>query len=108
MPRGGKSERTSESAASIRRHDEPGQYEVRIKGRLDQRWAGRFDGLSLIHESDGTTTLAGPVADQAALHGVLRTVSDLGLPLISVRQIDPEQAPGPDAVRRTSRTRREQ
>ena len=69
-----------------------GRYEIRLKGHLDERWAGRFDGLSLSHASDGTTILAGSVVDQAALHGVLRTVRDLGLPLISVMEVDPTQA----------------
>ena len=69
----------------------PGQYEIRLKGHLDARWAERFDGLRLSHASDGTTILAGPVADQAALHGVLRTVRDLGLPLLSVVHIGPDQ-----------------
>jgi hypothetical protein len=59
-------------------------YEIRLKGRLDGRWAAWFDGLSLTHESTGTTLIHGPVADQAALHGLLTKVRDLGLPLISV------------------------
>ena len=66
----------------------PGRYEIRLKGRLDARWATWFDGLSLSHKSDGTTVLSGPVIDQAALHGLLSKVRDLGLPLISVTQID--------------------
>ena len=66
----------------------PGRYEIRLKGRLDARWATWFDGLSLSHESDGTTVLSGPVIDQAVLHGLLSKVRDLGLPLISVTQID--------------------
>ena len=68
--------------------DTPGRYEIRLKDRLDARWATWFDGLSLSHESDGTTVLSGPVIDQAALHGLLSKVRDLGLPLISVTQID--------------------
>jgi hypothetical protein len=59
-------------------------YEIRLKGRLDRRWAAWFDGLSLTHESAGTTLIYGPVVDQAALHGLLTRVRDLGLPLISV------------------------
>ena len=61
-----------------------GQYEIRLKGHLDSRWAAWFDGLSLTNESDGTTLIHGPVADQAALHGLLQKVRDVGLPLISV------------------------
>jgi hypothetical protein len=58
------------------------QYEIRLQGRLDARWAAWFDGLTLTH--DNTTVLSGPIADQAALHGVLGKVRDTGLPLISI------------------------
>jgi hypothetical protein len=78
----------SETRASTDNHHEPGLYEIRIKGHLDTRWAERFEGLNFSHESDGTTILSGPVVDQAALHGLLRNVRDLGMPLISVMQID--------------------
>lgn len=66
----------------------PGQYEIRLQGHLDERWATRFAGLSFSHEQDGTTTLAGPVIDQSALYGLLRTVRDLGLPLIAVTLVE--------------------
>jgi hypothetical protein len=69
----------------------PGEYEIRLKGHLEDRWGDWFDGLSLNHEHDGTTLIRGPVADQAALHGLLRKVRDLGLPLISVTHIEPDQ-----------------
>jgi hypothetical protein len=59
-----------------------GRYEIRLEGHLDDRWAAWFDGLSLSHESDGTTGLHGSVVDQAALHGLLQKVRDLGLPLV--------------------------
>jgi hypothetical protein len=59
-------------------------YEIKVKGHLDNRWSEWFDGLAITHEEDGTTVLAGPVADQAALHGLLIKVRDLGLPLVSV------------------------
>jgi len=72
-------------------HDSPGRYEIRLRGRLDSRWAAWFDGLSLSSEDDGTTIIGGPVADQAALHGLLQKVRDLGLPLVSVTQIQPGQ-----------------
>jgi hypothetical protein len=58
------------------------QYEIRLQGHLDARWAAWFDGLTVAHDS--TTVLSGPVADQAALHGVLGKVRDTGLPLISI------------------------
>ena len=61
-------------------------YEIRLKGHLEPRWADWFDGLSLAQESDGTTVLNGSVVDQAALHGLLAKVRDLGLPLIAVRR----------------------
>ena len=73
----------------------PGRYEIRLKGHLDSRWAAWFDGLSLTNESDGTTIIRGPVADQAALHGLLQKVRDIGLPLVSVTQIRPGQPERP-------------
>jgi hypothetical protein len=63
-------------------------YEIRLKGRLDGRWAAWFEGLTLSHADDGTTVLRGRVADQAALHGVLGKVRDLGLPLVAVCRIE--------------------
>ena len=73
--------------------DDAGRYEIRVKGHLAPRWSAWFDGMSLTAESDGTTALRGPVADQAALHGVLQKVRDTGLPLISVTPIDAELRP---------------
>ena len=72
--------------------NEPGLYAIRIKGHLDARWATRFEGLTLTLEDNGDTLLSGPVVDQAALHGLLRKVRDLGMPLISVTRISPGQA----------------
>ena len=83
------------TASTDDRH-QPGRYEIRLKGRLDARWAAWFDGLSFTHEGDGTTVIQGPVVDQAALHGLLQKVRDLGLPLVSVRQVGPTPADGPD------------
>ena len=74
----------------------PGRYEIRLKGHLDSRWAAWLDGLSLTNSSDGTTIICGPVADQAALHGLLQKVRDLGLPLVSITQTEPDQPSGPD------------
>jgi hypothetical protein len=69
----------------MQRHEGGGEnYEIRLEGRLEARWADWFDGLSLTQESDGTTVLRGSVVDQAALHGLLGKVHDLGLPLIAV------------------------
>lgn len=62
-------------------------YEIRLKGHLDARWMTWFDGLTITLEENGDTLLSGPVADQAALHGLLRKVRDLGMPLVSVVQV---------------------
>jgi hypothetical protein len=69
-------------------HHDAGRYEIRLKGHLEARWAAWFDGLSLTHDSDGTTLISGQVADQAALHGLLQKVRDVALPLVSVTQVD--------------------
>jgi hypothetical protein len=71
--------------------DEPGSYELRVGRHLDDHWAEWFGNLALTRETDGTTTLRGQIADQAALHGLLIKVRDLGMTLISVRPLD-----GPD------------
>ncbi|MGC5224463.1 hypothetical protein ACPW96_18010 [Micromonospora sp. DT81.3] len=63
---------------------DPGLYEIRLRGQLDQRWSEWFEGFTLTNQSDGTTTLTGAVVDQAALHGLLRRVGDLGVTLISL------------------------
>ena len=68
-------------------HDEPATYEIRLKGHLSDRWAGWFEDVAIGLDEDGTTRLTGPVIDQAALHGLLKQVRDLGLPLISVNQV---------------------
>ena len=82
-------------------HDDPqqpGWYEIRLRGHLDARWAAWFDGMTLTREGDGTTRIHGPVADQAALHGLLRRVRDLGLPLLSVTRLEPGQADAPSGL----------
>lgn len=73
-------------------HDESGLCEIRVKGHLDGRWAEWFGGLIITPEEDGGTLLTGPVADQAALHGLLKRIRDLGLPLLSVNFVSPDQA----------------
>jgi len=70
----------------------PGLYEIRIKGHLDDKWAGWFEGLTITRGDNGETLLRGPVGDQAALHGLLRKVRDLGLPLLAVNPAAPRQA----------------
>jgi hypothetical protein len=77
---------------------EPGIYEIRIKGHLDTRWTEWFDGLTITLEDNGNTLLTGSVVDQAALHGLLRKVRDLAMPLLSVIRLEREhgQAEAPD------------
>ena len=65
-------------------------YRIRVRGHLDDRWVDWFGGLELQREDDGTTVLFGPIVDQAALHGVLKGIRDLGLPLLSVDRITDE------------------
>jgi hypothetical protein len=62
----------------------PGRYEIRVQGHLAPRWAAWFEGMTLARQDDGTTVIHGAVADQAALHGLFRRLSDIGLPLVSV------------------------
>ena len=89
----------SETHASTEDHDEPGLYEIRLKGHLDDRWADWFEGLTITLEDNGDTLLTGPVIDQAALHGLLRKVRDLGMPLLSVNCVEPGQADTSDVNR---------
>jgi hypothetical protein len=72
---------------------DPDRYEIRVTGHLAPRWAAFFDGMTLTPHDDGTTVIEGPVADQSALHGLLRKLSDLGLPLVSVKPAA-EEIPG--------------
>ena len=67
-------------------------YQIRIKGHLRPQWADWFEGLTITLKEDGDTLLTGPVVDQAALHGLLKKVRDLGMPLVSVNRIGPDQA----------------
>ena len=70
-------------------------YEIRLEGHLEARWVKWFDGLTITLEENGNTLLSGPVVDQAALHGLLKKVRDLGMPLISVVNVEPDR---PDAA----------
>ena len=74
------------------KHNQQQCYEIRLKGHLADRWAEWFEGLAITLEEDGNTLLTGPVVDQAALHGVLKKVRDLGLPLVSVSPVEHGQA----------------
>jgi hypothetical protein len=73
-------------------HDESGLYEIRIKGYLDDRWADRFGDVTITLEDNGNTLLTCLVIDQAALHGLLKKVRDLGMPLVSVNPVEPGPA----------------
>jgi hypothetical protein len=90
----------NETPAAAGSWREAGRYEIRLKGHLETRWAAWFDGLTLTHESDGTTVIHGPIVDQAALHGVLQRVRDLGLPLVSVTQVEPDEPNLPPTLSR--------
>jgi hypothetical protein len=65
-------------------------YEIRLKGHLEARWVKWFDGLTITLEQNGNTLLSGPIVDQAALHGLLKKVRDVGMPLVSVNPIEPD------------------
>jgi hypothetical protein len=82
----------SETHALPEYHDESGLYEIRLKGHLNNRWANWFEGLTITLEDQGDTLLTGLVVDQAALHGLLKKVRDLGMPLLSVNFVNPGQA----------------
>jgi hypothetical protein len=82
----------SETPSATDGHDEPGLVEIRVKGHLDARWADRFGGMTITLAENGETLLTGPVIDQAALHGLLKKVRDLGLPLVSVNLVQPAVA----------------
>ena len=64
-------------------------YRIRIKGHLGREWTAWFEGLTITLEDNGDTLLTGPIVDQAALHGLLKKVRDLGLPLVSVSPVEP-------------------
>ena len=66
-------------------------YQIRVKSHLGSDWTDWFEGLTITLEEDGDTLLTGPVVDQAALHGLLKKVRDLGMPLISVNPVEPSR-----------------
>jgi hypothetical protein len=79
-------------------NNEPNQpvvYQIRLQGQLGQQWTAWFEGLTITLDADGNTLLTGPVVDEAALYGLLRKVRDLGLPLLSVNRVNPNQGDTP-------------
>jgi hypothetical protein len=68
---------------------QPSIYQIKIKGRLGSHWSDWFEGLTITPEEDGNTLLTGAVIDDAALHGLLKRVRDLGMPLLSVNRVEP-------------------
>ncbi len=75
---------------------QPVAYQIRIKGHLGSQWTDWFEGLTITLEDNGDTLLTGPVVDQAALHGLLKKVRDLGMPLLSVSRVDAGHADASD------------
>src|SRR5580765_4224028 len=92
----------SETDTSTEAQDEAGLTEIRIKGHLTDQWAAWFGGLTITLEDNGETLLTGPVVDQAALHGLLKKVRDVGMPLLSVNRVKPDQADEPDVKQSNS------
>ncbi|MCP4212875.1 MAG: hypothetical protein GY764_15560 [Halieaceae bacterium] len=79
--------------SNSRASDEPCLYEIRVKGCLDPEWSAWFDGFTISSCSDGGSLLVGPVSDQAALHGLLAKIRDLGLTLLLVKRVQSEDSP---------------
>lgn len=83
---------------STNQNEEVMIYQIRIERQLDQQWTDWFEGLTITQEEDGTTVLTGHLADQSALHGLLKKVRDLGIPLVSVNRIETAGSPNPDQI----------
>jgi hypothetical protein len=79
------------SMSGGREFDRQRVYQIRVGGNLDREWSDWFDGLSVTPQANGETLLAGPVADQAALHGLLAKIRDLGLPLLAIERVEREE-----------------
>lgn len=94
-------DRTTDTTSGASTGDHTGiqHYEIRVKGRLGPRWTAWFDGLSLTNEDDGTTVIRGPVVDQAALHGLLHKLRDVGIALVSLTQLPPDAPTEPHPLR---------
>lgn len=82
----------SDEQKSERDPDQPKFFQIRIQGHLSQQWMDWFEGLVITLEEDDNTLLSGPVVDQSALHGILKKIRNLGMPLLAVNSVDPDQA----------------
>lgn len=89
-------DRTSDTAGASAADHVP-HYEIRVEGRLGSRWSAWFDGLTLTGEEDGTTVISGPLVDQAALHGLLQRLRDVGIGLVSLTRVAPGATTEPPA-----------
>jgi hypothetical protein len=89
-------------------HGQAQRYEIRVRGHLGTRWAAWFDGLDLADAEDGTTVISGPVVDQAALHGLLEKLRDLGIPLVSLTELTPDAPNAPSDTSTDGPTARHQ
>jgi hypothetical protein len=85
-----------ETAAPVGDPGSSPRYEIRVKGRIAACWSAWFDGLDVVASADGTTVISGPVVDQAALHGLLQKVRDVGIPLLSLTEL-PDRTAGEPA-----------
>ena len=86
----------SDQQKSERDPEQPTVFQIRIQGHLGRQWQGWFEGLTITLEEDGNTLLNGPVADQSALHGILKKIRNLNMPLLSVNVMDPDPAANSD------------
>ena len=83
-----RNKKTAHEVGAPRHPSQPPVYQIRLKGHLGQQWAEWFCGLAITREANGDSLLTGPVVDQAALHGLIRKVRDLGMPLLSVMRVE--------------------
>ncbi len=83
---------------SNKQNEKGTNYQIRIEGQLGSQWTDWFDGLSVTEEEGGTTLLTGPITDQSALHGLLKKVRDLGMPLISVNRMETDGSSNPTQI----------
>jgi hypothetical protein len=85
----------SDTRHSNHNYDRPAIYQIILQGHLSDQWSDWFDGFMITLDESGRTILVGPVTDQVALHGLLKKIRDLGVPLISVKRLDPDDTTNP-------------